>query len=92
MISGQAKKFKQSLSTHKYIRNEKIIPSCSQTVDLWQTGTGNIPRKTIKVSGWNINGIRAALKKNALVPFLEDEKPDFLCLNETKIDFKSYQS
>jgi len=43
------------------------------------------------VSGWNVNGIRAIMRKNQLVPFLEEIKPDFLCINETKIDYKAYQ-
>ena len=33
---------------------------------------------------WNVNGIRAVLKKNALQPFLDAEQPDILCLQETK--------
>lgn len=36
-----------------------------------------------KFISWNINGIRAALKKGFLEFFLE-KKPDFLCLQETK--------
>lgn len=31
------------------------------------------------------------MKKDQLVPFLEEIKPDFLCINETKIDYKAYQ-
>lgn len=38
----------------------------------------------IKIYSWNVNGIRAVLKKNALQPFLSQEKPDILCLQETK--------
>ena len=37
----------------------------------------------MKMLSWNVNGIRAALKKGFL-DFLKDEKPDFLCLQETK--------
>lgn len=70
MISGQSKKFKQTLSSFKYLRNEKNLPSCSQTIDLWSIGNGKIPNKKVKVSGWNINGLRALLRKNALTPFL----------------------
>ncbi|HSX04906.1 MAG TPA: exodeoxyribonuclease III [Candidatus Saccharimonadales bacterium] len=37
-----------------------------------------------KIYSWNVNGIRAVLKKNALQPFLDAEQPDILCLQETK--------
>ncbi|PDH53227.1 MAG: exodeoxyribonuclease III [Bacteroidetes bacterium MED-G17] len=37
----------------------------------------------MKILTYNINGIRAALKKN-LLGFLEEENPDIVCLQETK--------
>lgn len=37
-----------------------------------------------KLLSWNVNGIRAAIKKGFL-DFLETESPDVLCLQETKI-------
>jgi exodeoxyribonuclease-3 len=37
----------------------------------------------MKILSWNVNGIRAVLRKNAL-GFLEHEKPEILCLQETK--------
>ncbi|HWY31798.1 MAG TPA: exodeoxyribonuclease III [Candidatus Acidoferrum sp.] len=37
----------------------------------------------MKLLSWNVNGLRAVLKKNFL-DFLEVEKPDILCLQETK--------
>jgi exodeoxyribonuclease-3 len=38
----------------------------------------------IKVYSWNVNGIRAVLRKDALLPFIEHEQPDILCIQETK--------
>lgn len=38
----------------------------------------------VKIYSWNVNGIRAVLKKNALRPFIDKEKPDILCLQEMK--------
>lgn len=38
----------------------------------------------VKIYSWNVNGIRAVLKKNAFQPFLDKEQPDILCLQETK--------
>lgn len=37
----------------------------------------------MKLISWNVNGLRAVMKKNFL-EFLADEKPDVLCLQETK--------
>jgi exodeoxyribonuclease III len=38
----------------------------------------------LKVYSWNVNGIRAVVKKDALKPFIDKEQPDILCLQETK--------
>lgn len=38
---------------------------------------------TIKIIAWNVNGIRAALKKDFL-KFVAEKKPDILCVQETK--------
>ncbi len=37
----------------------------------------------MKLISWNVNGLRAVLKKNFL-EFIDAEKPDILCLQETK--------
>ncbi len=51
----------------------------------------------MRIYSWNVNGIRAALKKGALDKFLAYENPDILCLQETKanrnqveVDFGDY--
>ena len=38
----------------------------------------------MKIYSWNVNGIRAVLRKDAFNPFIEAEQPDILCLQETK--------
>lgn len=38
----------------------------------------------MKIYSWNVNGIRAAVKKGALQSFVTEHKPDILCLQETK--------
>ncbi len=38
----------------------------------------------MKLFSWNINGLRAILKKGALQEFIATEQPDILCLQETK--------
>jgi len=42
----------------------------------------------MKIISWNVNGIRAVMKKNFL-EFLTIEKPDVLCLQEVKISESS---
>jgi exodeoxyribonuclease III len=37
-----------------------------------------------KIYSWNVNGIRAVLKKELFAPFVQKHKPDILCLQETK--------
>ena len=37
----------------------------------------------MKILSWNVNGLRAVMKKNFL-EFIASEKPDILCLQETK--------
>lgn len=38
----------------------------------------------MKLVSWNVNGIRAVHNKNLFVPFVEQYKPDVICLQETK--------
>ena len=40
----------------------------------------------MKLYSWNVNGIRAVLKKGLFTPFVEAHKPDVLCLQETKAE------
>ncbi len=40
----------------------------------------------MKLYSWNVNGIRAVMKKGLFNPFLEAHKPDVLCLQETKAE------
>lgn len=52
----------------------------------------------MKIYSWNVNGIRAVVRKGELQKFMAKHKPDILCLQETKaeqgqseIDFESYE-
>jgi exodeoxyribonuclease III len=38
----------------------------------------------MKIVSWNVNGIRAVHKKGLFLPFIEQYRPDILCLQETK--------
>jgi len=52
----------------------------------------------MKIYSWNVNGIRAVVKKGAIQDFMAKHQPDILCLQETKaeqgqaeIDFPGYE-
>jgi len=38
----------------------------------------------INLYSWNVNGIRAVVRKEQFKPFIEKEQPDIVCLQETK--------
>jgi exodeoxyribonuclease III len=46
----------------------------------------------MKILSWNVNGLRAIIKKGALRALLDAEKPDLLCLQETKINSAGVKS
>jgi len=40
----------------------------------------------MRIASWNVNGIRAAVKKGAFQSFVQNFRPDILCLQETKAE------
>ena len=38
----------------------------------------------MKIFSWNVNGLRAVIRKGALQKFIEEYRPEILCLQETK--------
>lgn len=40
----------------------------------------------MKIYSWNVNGIRAVMKKGVFLPFIQEHQPDILCLQETKAE------
>lgn len=40
----------------------------------------------MKIYSWNVNGIRAVLRKGDFTSFIDGHQPDILCLQETKAD------
>jgi len=53
---------------------------------------------SLKIYSWNVNGIRAVIRKGEFQKFIEKHKPDILCIQETKaqqgqaeIDLPQYQ-
>ena len=52
---------------------------------------GSVKKNTVlwynynmKIYSWNVNGLRAVIRKGALAKFIAEEQPDILCLQETK--------
>ena len=45
-----------------------------------------------KIIAWNINGIKAHIKKDDLFNLIEKEKPHILCMGETKISCNTIQN
>ncbi|MCR4314595.1 MAG: exodeoxyribonuclease III [Candidatus Uhrbacteria bacterium] len=43
-----------------------------------------MPTQSLKLMSWNVNGLRAVLRKDAFIPFVKKHAPDILCLQETK--------
>ncbi len=48
------------------------------------TRTDRLLEPTVKIVSWNVNGIRALVRKDLLHPFVRTYDPDVLCLQETK--------
>jgi exodeoxyribonuclease-3 len=40
----------------------------------------------MKIYSWNVNGLRAVINKGIFPPFVEEHRPDILCLQETKAE------
>jgi exodeoxyribonuclease III len=40
----------------------------------------------MRLISWNVNGIRAVIKKDEFLPFIDKFQPDILCLQETKAE------
>jgi len=40
----------------------------------------------MKLYSWNVNGIRSVINKGAFAEFIKSERPDILCLQETKAE------
>lgn len=43
-------------------------------------------QKPLTIISWNVNGIRAVVRKGVFLPFIEQYQPDILCLQETKAE------
>lgn len=55
----------------------------------WKLGNGKLPAN-VKISSWNVNGIRSVIDKGDLAKYLKSLNPDILCVNETKINEEAF--
>jgi exodeoxyribonuclease III len=53
------------------------------------TGNGKTGSR-LRLVMWNVNGIRSVLNKNAMRDLIDKYCPDFICINETKINAEIY--
>ena len=51
-------------------------------------GTGVFPGPLVRVASWNLNGLRAWVKKEGVLNFVQRDDIDVLCFNETKLQTK----
>lgn len=64
-----------------------IGDSSAQELNLGtRSGQKFFPSKKITIWAWNVNGVRALIKKRKLDEFFKVHNPEILCLSETKID------
>ena len=73
----------------KLTRNRSDIEDALDGVTLVERpielGDGIIPGNEIVISSWNVNGLNALLNKDHLHKYMEEKKPDILCINEHKL-------
>ena len=63
-------------------------PPCAQRIPLCRdAGKHRLQRQvtTVRIYSWNINGVRAAMRKG-MDTWLDEAQPDILCLQETRLD------
>ena len=68
------------------IIDNKTILSINNTNITNNPNNKLIQKKNLNIYSWNISGLRSIIKKSDFKDFLNNENPDILCLNETKID------
>ena len=44
----------------------------------------------MKLVSWNVNGLRAVMSKNSLIPFINTESPDIMAFQETKMQEEQF--
>lgn len=60
------------------------------TTDRWVYGSGRTPHH-LKISLWNVNGLRSVIKKGDFQNYMKMADPDIMCINETKMDLSAFE-
>ncbi|GBO14500.1 Recombination repair protein 1 [Araneus ventricosus] len=82
--SQPTKKTKENVSKSKGAKKEKDkIPDVTALDFDNESKTADGKPWNLKIATWNVNGLRAWLEKNGM-SYLHHEKPDILCIQETK--------
>lgn len=51
-----------------------------------ELGDGVFTQEKVIINSWNLNGVRAVIKKGSFEEYFKDNKYDIVCFNETKVD------
>lgn len=78
-LSKLTKKVHQSQLTLSTLKTDFLVKELKEPSD-------NGLKSSYKIGHWNINGIRAVLKKETFIDYIKSCNFDILCFNETKID------
>lgn len=54
-------------------------------------GDGKIPSDEILLASWNVASMNGVLRNQGAANYINDRKPDILCLNETKLTDENYE-
>src|SRR5574343_419962 len=57
----------------------------SKSEESKSSSQGSFSRQTISIVSWNLNGLRAWVKKSSVLDFCRKDEFDVLCFNETKL-------
>ncbi|CAK85698.1 unnamed protein product (macronuclear) [Paramecium tetraurelia] len=84
---NEDKKGEQKIEKQQVVKGEdKKAKQVQQGDSKFELGDGRFSTPTVKIASWNVNGIRAATKREQAVKYLQDTKFDVICLNELKAD------
>merc|ERR1712087_435540 len=90
--SGVSKQITKAPKTNVKRQAAKVKASSTETkvntpyVEANHLGDGKWSNDKIKLSSWNINGLRAILKRGDLQKYIDSSKPDAIFIGETRID------
>ncbi|CAI2368743.1 unnamed protein product [Moneuplotes crassus] len=71
-------------SEDDYSLKSEIVRKTNKYLQL-KNKMGEFTTPQLKIDAWNVNGIRAGIRKKTLQKYFEESDPDIVCFNETKI-------